>query len=178
MSQGNVPNVPPPMYQQYAWPTAPARPVWPIVIGIISTILGSLSVLGGLGGVLTAGAIAKFGTAPNLYDYAADWYRPFMTILGVIGLGASACLLIGGIRLLKRRPVARMLHLVYALAAIVVASVNLCGQVAALDFSSMPAPLRFGTIIGFAAMPLSVAYPIFLIVWFSRAKIRSHVTAM
>ncbi|MCE5276458.1 MAG: hypothetical protein ABFD92_19415 [Planctomycetaceae bacterium] len=173
-----VPSLPPPIYQQYPAPLPEGRAVWPTVVGIISTILASLGVLGGIGGSLAERFTAGLDRGPSIYDYAADWYGAFLTIIAVASLVLAVGLLIGGISLLKRRPVARVLHLAYAILEIAITAVSAAGQIAALDFAAMPAPLRIGTIIGFASMPLGIAYPVFLIIWFNRRKIKEDVEAM
>ncbi len=172
-----IPNLPPPIYSQYSSPL-PARPVWPIAIGVISTVWASLAVLGGIVAVFTSGAKARFGRGPNLYDYAADWYALFLTVIAVAGAAIAVCLLIGGISLLKRRPFARTFHLMYGILTIVISAVSLAGQITALDFAAMPTALRIGTIVGFASMLLGIAYPVFLIIWFSRRKIMNDLDAM
>jgi hypothetical protein len=170
-----APSPQPPYTQTPAYyPPQQKRSVWPTVIGIISIILASLGLLCT---PLVTITNAINPTTQQVYEYLPDWYRTWEIVGMFGGIVFAVVLLIGGITLLKRRPVGRTLHLVYAVVSFAVAVVNvvifatIIGQTA-----GMPAPMRAGLIGGGVGGTCGgLIYPVFLLIWFLRAPIAEEV---
>ncbi|MCH8211846.1 MAG: hypothetical protein IIB99_10820, partial [Planctomycetes bacterium] len=81
---------------------------WPMVIGVIATILGSLAVLGGCFGLVSSLFLDQFmslvpqGEAGEMAS-ALDGLKPALIISGALTMVLAIVLLIGGIGLLRRR---------------------------------------------------------------------------
>jgi len=171
----------------YAQPDLPPELVppgepskWPLVIGIISiawaVIKASCIGIGQLSQVI-------FRANPRMpHDFPA-WLTAYSIGVSMVTLGIAAVLLVGGVLLLKRRPAARPLHIAFACMEIpllclgAVMSVVLMGQ--------MNLPTGPGTEVAKAMMPVFVvcsiviwiAYPVFLLIWFLRRKVRQEVAS-
>ncbi len=92
-------------------------------------------------------------------------------------VGLPYILLAGGILLLRRRAVARNLLLAYACAALAIGIVRIAVMLASHDFGAtheMLGARMVGRLCGAGAI---IAYPVFLLVWLMRAKIRQEVLA-
>jgi uncharacterized membrane protein YccC len=77
-----------------------------------------------------------------------------------------------------RRGIGRSLHLVYGAAGILIAIGNVVVIAMTLLGAEMVGPMRIGFIAGIVVgVPLGMIYPIFLIIWFLRSKIRQEVAA-
>jgi hypothetical protein len=190
----------PPMTPQSAPPPAqmaapPARQtVWPMVIGIIAIILGALGTLGGCVGVAFTpflGMVEKFvppGQAPQFQGMAE--MVPALMIASFAGLLVSVLLLLAGSGLVSRKPWSMAASLAWAVVKMifVVANAYIGYEVNQAQFEAMradpnvPAPLMaliqagsgFGVLVGIA---WGWVFPIFMLVWFSRPKIRREVRA-
>ncbi|MGB2819381.1 MAG: hypothetical protein WBF17_00265 [Phycisphaerae bacterium] len=168
------PSPQPPYPQAQAYYPPPKRSVWPTVIGIISIILAAL-------GLICTPLMTIMNTfnpaSQQVYEYLPDWYRTWEVVSAFGGIIWGVLLLIAGIGLLKRRPVARTLHLVYAVSSMVVAVINGFVLVSVLsDTGGMPAPVRVGMIGGAVGGTCgALIYPVFLLIWFLRASIAAEV---
>jgi len=173
------------------------RSRWPIVIGVIGIVLASLGLVCGCAGYFGP-AMAQWGV-----DMQAQSGQPvdpyaianlqvqremyvFTAILMTVGLIVAIIQLTGSIALVRRRASARMLMMAYAIAAIIMACVNTAYQFMLnaetqrlLEEQGTQVPQAFvqvGLIIGLGfAIVLGFGWPIFLLVWFSRGKIRDEV---
>ncbi|MFB3893564.1 MAG: hypothetical protein ACE15C_16245 [Phycisphaerae bacterium] len=155
---------PPPGYYPYM---APRKPSWPVVIGVISIVLASM----GLVCTPLTLVFNNFGAIQKSQrDVFPQWFLDAGTITSVIGIGQALLLLIAGILLAKRRPGARSLHLVYGWLGVAGAVASVV-MLFSLNFASMPPAGKIGVVSGAIAIPVALAYPIFLLVWFMRARI-------
>jgi len=179
-------------------PPPPRRPAWPTPIGIISICLASLSLAcDGMNLVFQLLVMAVFqtvstaGTQPGVQMSEAAT-GPLM--LAGADLVAAVVLLVGGILLLKRRPVARAIHLIYAMSKMLILLIGVTLLVVAIREASAaaattmpttgPAPgstagmkafFLMGGGFGVISKALGLLYPIFLLVWFLRAPVVNEV---
>jgi hypothetical protein len=156
------------------------EPTWPKVIGIISIVIGSLGLLCNCFGLVALPMTSQMlevmpgmqgqTPPPDALPGPASYVVAAMSLLG------SALLLTAGILLLKRSALSKPLHLAYAGIAIpmtIIAIMLQLTQQAALTQwmkdmgQSMPAGQGIGQVIGVVVgSVVSLAYPIFLLVWF------------
>ena len=91
------------------------RTVWPVVLGIIAVVFGSLGALGGLWGAIApfvmegfAGLFARMPSAPGQDPAkmfaAMGEYRYSMMATSLVSAAVAVWLLVAGIVLLGRRP--------------------------------------------------------------------------
>jgi hypothetical protein len=173
MSTFTPPPIPPAMA-----PGFQPEPGWIKPIGIISIVLGSLGVLGGC--CSTIGSFAGPALLANLppENQLPPEAMPTVgtIVLSVLSLLNAVLLLIAGILLLKLKPIARPLHLVYAALAIPLAIAGMFLQLKVQSAtvahqSSMgiaaPPGQEIGLFLGLGCGAIfGLAYPIFILVWF------------
>lgn len=181
---GDLPTMPPPV-RQAAPPGAPLgpprRPGWATAIGVISIILA------GVGLICTPISLAMEDLLPKLNpgaptfdikDYLPEWYGTCHTVMILVGLAMSVLLLVGGITVLRKHRSARALYLTWAGVQVVLTVISNVILLAYMDLSSAPRTMRFAMIPGIVVgIPIGLAYPVFLLVWFNRAKIKQQVSA-
>ncbi len=165
----------PPLQPQYAPPEK--KPAWPIAIGIISIVLGSLMLICV---PISMGINAYNPEAAATQEQFPEWSQTYSIISSLISMGLAVLLLVGGILLIRRRAVARPLHLLYAVVTVLMAVVGTVVFFSVILPSVDTADLPRGTAIGmkFGAVVgtfLNVAYPVFLLIWFLRGTIRDQV---
>lgn len=176
----DLPAMPPPV-REPAPPGAPLgpprRPGWATAIGVISVVLA------GMGLICTPISLAMQDLLPKLMpgapiidirDYYPEWYGTYYTIMIFVGLALAVLHLAGGITVLRKHTLARALYLTWAGANLVLTVINIVISLAFMDLSSAPRTVRIATIIG---IPVGLAYPVFLLIWFNRAKIKQQVSA-
>ena len=167
---------------------------WPGVIGTISMVLGCLAVLGGCFGVVFGPIFAVI--AKKLPDEAAEAIAPmgemmvWMVLSGVATTLIGAMLAVGGWGLIKRRRWCRSVCMTWAVLKmlLVIASSVMSffifreqmemvmeqgGNAGLPPFftSLMRASGAFGVLIGIL---WGWAFPVFILIWFSRQKIRTE----
>jgi hypothetical protein len=160
---------------------APAPPAqrWPKIFGIISCVLAAQ-------GIVFTPLVELFNRWSDanrrLYELFPAWYSTCNTANQAGTLLSCAILLAGGALLMRRRPVAVALHVVYAALALVltvVATAAYLTAVAAIDTSALStverAGVTGGTIGAVCGGLFGILYPIFLFAWFTRGKIRRDV---
>ncbi len=171
-------------------------PVWPKVIGIIAVILGGLGILGGGWALimpffmdLMMGLMPK-GQVPGIesLQMLKDW-QGWLAVSSLLMIGLATLLLFVGIGLLKRRRWAVRLGVWWSILKVLfVVAQNVVGlsmqeaQMEALSeqMSNIPG-MSSGFISAMAVMGMIVgiawgwALPVFLLIWFSRAKIKEEV---
>jgi hypothetical protein len=169
-------------------PLGPGRPAsWPAVIGIICIVLGGLSILGGLWGllfpILFRGLLESAAKAPG--GAAAAQFPYWVNQLSSGGmLFLSFILLAGGIALNSRRRVGprllltwSILKIIFAIAMGIVSGIVVV-HVAAMTTSQTGARPPPGLISGFVIFSMifgllwSAALPAFLLIWLNLASSR------
>ena len=152
----------------------PPRTVWPVVIGVISIVMGSLGL------VCTPISLAINAVNPHarqVREFFPPWWRSWEIASTFLAVALGTLLLIGGILLLKRRGPGRALHLAYAFAALALCLLN--GLLMSGSFSRIinaPGPAAVGMIVGVIGGACGGSiYPFFLLVWFLRGKIAAEV---
>lgn len=165
-------------------------PGWPIPVGIISIALAGLGlVCGGLG-------LASMPFLPKMMEGAMNGdplpptmvFGPIDYAIGALGLAFAVVLLFGGIMLVGRRPIARPIHLIYALAAMPLSITQMVrgfdkqGQMAqwATDYpnnemakaiNSGATGQQIGEIFGLVlGVGIGIGFPLFLFIWFMLVK--------
>jgi len=159
---------------------SPRRPGWATAIGIVSLCYGGLgALLRVVMFVLDLFAVASggevqvpgLGTAPPWYGVHEAVFNACLVVLGIVLVG-------GGVALLYRRPSGRLLHIAWAvgiLASQVVALVVLMLLPGAQEASGAK---QVGMLVGACFVTvIRVAYPVFLLIWFMRRKIRQEMAS-
>ena len=159
-------------------------PAWPTVVGIISLCVA------GLFGLMTIGSliynVSGFGTAQQrqMMESMPAWFGPYQWFAGLFTILMYGMLAIGGAMLLKRRRAARTLHVAYALMGIVGAFAGLVVMITMMNCMPLPPNtppqaqamlkpmMAVGAIFG---MVFALAYPTFVLIWFTRAGVRRDV---
>ena len=175
----------------------PKQSTWPMVIGIIAIILGSLAALGGCFGLVSSLFLDQFmslvpqGEAEEMTS-ALDGLKPALIISGALTMVLAIVLLIGGIGLLRRRAWGRSTCLTWAglKMALVVGNSVLSYIVQQAQFQAMAEdPNMAGSMPGFLPALMQAlgvvglvigllwgwALPIFVLVWFSGSTIKAEI---
>lgn len=195
-------------------PTVPrALPVplsrWPAILGVISIVLGGCGILTNSCGVFGAfgqGLIREWvtsqqgATSPQMQQQMslmkAGMPNMWLMVLSYcLALFTSVLLLIAGIQCVRRQSMARILHLVWAVARTVAAvlagvagylswqgQVQMMQGIAAQGGANPgmpPGMAGFMSIFGILGIVLafawSVAYPIVVLVWFNKQEVKAEV---
>ncbi|MCE5276457.1 MAG: hypothetical protein ABFD92_19410 [Planctomycetaceae bacterium] len=157
---------------QLECPSPPPRPTWPAVVGVLSIIWAML----GLTLLLSAATGKPFFPLQYMTRVNPDW----QITAGAIRLFLHLMLLIGAICLLKRLAIAGPMHLVVAAVYLAVGGIDIAADspfFLCLGPSS-PADLRFVAAVAIGNLAGAIAYPIFLLIWFNRRKIKEDLRAM
>jgi hypothetical protein len=155
----------PPPAQMVAPPVR--QTVWPMVIGIIAIILGALGALGGCMGVAFTpflGMVEKLvppGQAPQLEGMAE--MVPALMVTAFARLVVAVLLLIAGSGLVG-----------YQINQAQFEAIQSDPNVPAFMSAFFPAMGAFGSCVGIA---WGWIFPIFMLIWFARPKIRREVRA-
>jgi len=174
----HLPTMPPPPPDQPGPPQAYQHPSgragWATAIGIISIVLASLNFI-----CLPVLVVATL-LGPRWQKTAGlpvEWYGPFQLVLAGIGAALAAVLLAAGISLLGRRRSGRTLHLAWAALSVLMCLVNNAVAFTTMSPAKLPPRLAASTILSVIIMiPVALAYPVFLLIWFNRAKIKQQVS--
>jgi hypothetical protein len=174
---------------------------WPKTLGIITIVFGSLGSLGGLAAFVTPIFLkqqmqpyVQMGADPAAVAAYVEKMMPYQIIMAVLTLSAGLLLLFGGLNLIKKRPVAVKLLLVWAFCKIGIGIYSTIQGIpmAREQMEIMQSSSAFGseggaalgqitsvaTTIGMIVSLVWIAVlPVFLMVWFSRAKTREQVNA-
>ena len=148
------------------------RTKWPLIIGIISIAFASLAI------ICSPASLAMQKLNPQsgeVFKGMPVWFDAYMTASCVVGVLMGIVLLAAGIMLVLRKPAARPLYLGYA-CPVVTCLIGIVVSVLAFSGAGMEGPAKAGMYVGFAcSVPLGLAYPIFLLIWFLRGSIAREV---
>lgn len=171
----------------------PSTPAWPMVIGIIAVVFAAFGMLQGVGGIVSMFVMDMFaGFVPQdergVLDAMTSWKYTMVALYGASAL-VTLLLGIGGVLLMRRRPLASPMIMWWAalkmLAALALVTFGVLMQVA--QFEAManaqpggtPMPASFGLGIGIVTGAFQLlwlwALPVFMLVWFTRKGVRKTV---
>ena len=178
----------------------PRKSTWPMVIGIIAIILGSLATLRGC---MSIGSSAMFGLfASAMPEEQAEMmeatkaFAPLIMISSGLTMAIAIVLLIGGIGLTKRNPrspktckIWAGLKMVLVVYSSIVTFLSTQAQIEAMQRMLEEDPNTAGMMPGFFGTLMAIigpvilvfaivwgwALPIFMLIWFSRRKIKAEV---
>jgi hypothetical protein len=171
-------------------PAEALRPMWPKTVGVISIVWGALgaacgacSVAGSLLSMLmapTGGAAGPGGQIPPIPEVMKPTALQVAPTL--VGAAWSVYLIVCGVVLLMRRPIARPMHLAYAVGSVLLTIVSTVISVqfqAAIsqwaarnpgDFwAKYHNPMLSYILIGVFAV-LGLCWPVFCLAWFGLVK--------
>lgn len=171
---------------------------WPTVIGVISIVLASLGLLCGCAGYFQV-PLQRWGLKmqsqsgqPDPLAEAqikiAEQYQMLTIILLTIGMVITLWLLVASIALVRRRRSARGQMIGWAVASILMLAINVVFQV--LMFQATADELRqmgeaqsigrlwIGVAItAFFVLVFGLALQLFVLIWFSRRKVREEMAS-
>ncbi|MDX2017389.1 MAG: hypothetical protein SFY95_07080 [Planctomycetota bacterium] len=183
----------------------PERPSWAGAIGWISVVLGGLGILGntcGVAGTLLAKPFQGFmrslaANAPqaqldvmDVQMAAQARFMPAMAVISALSLVVSILLLVAGVKLLKQQADTVKLHRIWAIARL---ALGMAGMVVGFLMQNATteamkaqnlggaagAGAAFGEIAGMIGIIVgamwAAAWPLFVLIWFSRAKVLDEV---
>lgn len=172
---------------------------WPRTLGIITIVFGVLGILGGLVAVINPLILRKqlesyvqLGADAVAVDAYMDKMVPYQITLAVLTFTAGLLLLAGGLFLIKKRAIAVKLLLAWGVYKIGIgiyttiqsfpmvreqmeimqSSTALAGDAGETIGQITSIATTFGLVAGLVWVAV---LPVFLFVWFSRAKIREQV---
>lgn len=168
--------------------------VWPRVVGIIAIVLGAGGILGGLYGALSPlmlDAMASMMPQGQEMVAAAKELGGWTVAISLASVVLAGVLLAGGIGLVKRRRWSVSIIRIWALVRLLLVMANavLTYQMTKGQFEMMsqqqpggpPMPAGIGQ--GFAAIGVAVgvvwgwAFPVFVLIWLARGKIKAETSA-
>jgi hypothetical protein len=111
-----------------------------------------------------------------------EWHATFTNYSTVLGMAFALMLLVAGMKLKNQRQSARTLHLFYGvgtLVIVVLSAVLLFVAWGSINTARLGyverAGVTGGIIGGLFGSIMGAAYPIFLLIWFSRSKIKADI---
>jgi hypothetical protein len=162
--------------------TSGEPPAWPKVVGIISIVLASLSLIcGGCGLVQNVIGLVQGGKDVEMPNSAAIHIPPPSVLsvgLGALGWVWAVVLLVAGIMTVKRHAKGRLVHLVYAGVSIVLTIGSVAVGMAEMQrvFDAFGQNAKLAQMAGMIkiftyavmcfAVTLGLGYPLFLLTWF------------
>jgi len=150
----------------------PKTPAWAITIGVISIVLASYGLI--CTPVVMAGMVFHSAFQEPLSEFPS-WHRVYTLGASVVGIVIAVVELTAGISLLRRASAARTLHLVYAIAAVTLCLVGNVLMLTSVDWANLSPDRIPGFIGGLLGGWVALGYPVFVIVWFMRDKIKREV---
>jgi hypothetical protein len=156
-------------------PALPKRPIWPTVIGVISILLGFPSVAS----LVICLAYLLVGRGPLMH--ITELHGSSLAVnaaLGTYVFGMSSLLLLGGSGVFQRRPWGRTLLLVYAWVTLGLLAAFAGSWVLSFASGGYADPAHWGQAASKALWPWLPhgLYPLFLILWFRRPRIRAQLS--
>jgi hypothetical protein len=169
---------------------APAQPsIWPVVLSVIGL---SFSAFGALGGCITAStpwlldAISKMMPAEDRGDLAVvEQWQWWIVADALVWLLLSIAMIVACLKLIKRRPSSRAWIMCWAWLKIAysigdsVLSYAMAAWAVEHSEDMADAPAGFLGIVGIGGAALNFAFyaalPVFMLIWFSRRKIKNEM---
>ncbi len=178
-----MPQFVPPINPEFSVPVEP--PKWPKVVGIMSIVWGIL--LLGCSACGTGFAILGRSMIPaeKSDQFPPAFISPAIMGLTLVGVIFYGVLIAGGALTIARKPAGRVLHLVYAIATLVLFPLGIyfglqnqavldewMRQNPTSDFAKQQASVGgVGKIIGYVMQAVfGLGYPLFTLVWFGLIK--------
>lgn len=162
-------------------------PKWPKVIGILSIIWGAIGITC-LGGSFASSFFFRPMMEQVVQQQGGEGLPPNMDVgamqyaLLAVGLVLAGMLFAAGIMTLSRKPVGRMLHLVYAILAIIytfwssVVSIQQQNEMGVWVEANPDHPFAQGQnpilnlVMMAAGVLVSLAWPLFCVIWFTLSE--------
>lgn len=142
---------------------SPPRPTWPVVIGILSIALALDTIL---------------RTLPYSFTMTINFHITAGLMVLAREALPSLLLLVAGVLLLRARPTARVLYLIYAPLKILLLLSPLVYDLYKI-WTRLPVNWLQTRLVAKHFYPVAaILFPIFLLVWFSRRKIKEDLRAM
>ena len=164
---------------------------WPKIIGVISIVFGSVACLSGAWGLLAPRlmeAVAVKAPQSQAAPFAAmEGWGTWIVVSSALTMLIAPVLLVAGIDLVRRRRrgiklgrVWAVLKMIFAVAGSYLGFVMIQEQFRQMPQQKLPVGGDFFVVMGVvgavAGVLWSCAYPVFLLIWFSRAKVRTEYT--
>lgn len=180
---------PPPAQAPPTRPTAELqghRSSWPGVLGVLLCVFGGIGLLQRIFGV---GFMALMHTLPLPPEAKMDGMAyVYGLILSVVGLPLAIVHLTAGIQTLRRKPSARTWVVVFFAYAVLLAIPAAVYQYFAMQQQMQQAAQQsgqpamavvgsgFGLVMAIVGMLVSLLWPTFLLIWYSRPSIREEMS--
>lgn len=165
-----------------------SRSTWPTVVGVVSIVFGGLGVVGAIATPFTAGMAPPDANMPPPPEGAALFIQGAQNCLALI---LAVVLLTGGIGLLQRRGWSRPTLMGWSIAKLILVAIGIvvgflgggAAQIEQMNQQFADAGMDFAVSQGMVITATIVsaiwfaAWPIFLLIWFSRGTIKNEVDA-
>lgn len=162
---------------------------WPTVVGVIGIIYAGMGLFSNMCGVVIISIAPQFiEWLQNMGMSDADAQEmkaslsitTWLVVGGLIGLAVVIMLLVGSIKLLKRKQSGAKLCKLWAWISIpwilISTFIGVAMQTSIQD-SSAPAE-QVGAIVGaIIGISFGLILPVFMVIWFARSKIKSEITS-
>jgi hypothetical protein len=160
------------------------KPSWPTVVGIISLCVAGIFILSTIGTMAMSALGFNAAQERQMFGNMPVWFNPLKWGMHLFGLAIYALLAAAGAMLIKRRPAGRTLHLLVAFTEFIICACSLAMMIAMYQYAEQPANAVMPDATFRAMMLVSqsvglaifLAYPVFLLIWFSRAKVKQHIS--
>ena len=155
------------------------RQLWPRIFGIVSCVFAGQA-------ILITPLVMWFNranaTSRKVMDLFPAWHTRLTNYSMVLGMALGAMLLVAGLKTMKRQQTGKTLHMLFAtisLLSVLVSAVAYCHAQSHVDTSGLTgaerAGIMGGSVGGILGSLFGAAYPIFLLVWFTRPKIQRDI---
>lgn len=165
------------------------RSNWPTWLGVLMCVFGGIGLLQRFFGVVFMAVmplVPQSVLPPEMTVTGTLWL--FGLVLSIVSLPLSAVHLTAGIQTLRRRPTARFWVVVFFVYAVVILPPGAIYQYIAMQQQMQQAAQQggaqpgmaalgagFGLVVGVLGAMVALAWPAFLLIWYSRATIREEV---
>lgn len=182
----------PPALPPRAPPLRPSGPIpnatssWPVWIGVCLCIFGGIGLLQRFFGVIFMAIMPWLPLPPESTITGTLWAVGLA--LSIVGLPLAAVHLVAGIQTLRRRPSARFWVVIFFVYAVLMLTPGAIYQYLSMQHQIQQAAQQGGTPPGIAAFGrgfalamvvlaalVALIWPTFLLIWYSRPKIREEV---